>query len=124
MRVAVSAAAPSLDAPVDPRFGRCACFLLVETDTWSFEAVENSNRDRGGGAGIQAAQLVARRGATAVLTGSCGPNAHQTLTAAGVGVVVGCAGSVSEVVRQFVSGKLSLASGPNVADHSGMHGAR
>jgi len=119
MKVAVSAAAPSLDAPVDPRFGRCACFVVVETDTWGFEAVENANRDRGGGAGIQAAQLVARTGATAVLTGSCGPNAHRALGAARVGVVVGCSGSVSEAIRRFMSGQLPYASGPNAATHAG-----
>ena len=32
MKVAVSATGSTLDAPVDPRFGRCEVFVLVETD--------------------------------------------------------------------------------------------
>ncbi len=72
--------------------------------------------------GIQAAQLMAQKRVKAVLTGNCGPNAHQTLSAAGIDVVVGCSGTVSEVVERFKSGQLSAASAPNVASHAGMGG--
>jgi predicted Fe-Mo cluster-binding NifX family protein len=116
----VTSTGPSLNAPLDPRFGRCSCFVFVETDDLSFEAVDNANSSRGGGAGIQSARLVAEKGAEVVLTGSCGPNAHQTLTAAGIGVVVGCSGTVSDVVEQFESGALRTADAPNVTSHSGM----
>jgi len=124
MKVAVTATGPSLDAAMDPRFGRCSYFVLVETDDMSFEAVENANSSLGGGAGIQSAQLMAQKGAKAVLTGNCGPNAHQTLSAAGIDVVVGCSGTVSEVVERFKSGQLRAASAPNVAGHAGMDGGR
>jgi predicted Fe-Mo cluster-binding NifX family protein len=109
-----------LESAVDPRFGRCSCFVLVETDDMSFETVENASSSLGGGAGIQSAQLMAQRGVKAVLTGNCGPNAHETLSAAGIDVVVGCSGTVSEVVERFKSGQLRPASAPNVATHSGM----
>jgi predicted Fe-Mo cluster-binding NifX family protein len=122
MKVAISATGRTLDAAVDPRFGRCSTFLLVETDDMTFEAIENGNSSLGGGAGIQTAQLVAQKGAKAVLTGNCGPNAHQTLSAAGIDVVVGCSGTVTEVVERFKSGQLHPASAPNVASHSGMGG--
>jgi predicted Fe-Mo cluster-binding NifX family protein len=103
MKIAVSSAGPSLDDLVDPRFGRCACFLIVETDTLEFEAIENSSKNLGGGAGIEAAQRVADRGATHVLTGYCGPNAEKMLAAAGIRIVSGCAGTVREAVEQFRS---------------------
>ena len=80
MKVAVTATGPSLDAALDPRFGRCPCFVLVETDDMTFETVENGNSSLGGGAGIQSARLMAQKGVKAVLTGNCGPNAHETLT--------------------------------------------
>jgi predicted Fe-Mo cluster-binding NifX family protein len=124
MKVAISATRPSLDADTDPRFGRCSCFVIVETDDMSFEAVENANSTLGGGAGIQSAQLMAQKGAKAVLTGNCGPNAHQALSAAGIEVIVGCSGSVSEVVERFMSGQLLPSAAPNVASHSGMGDAR
>lgn len=120
MLVGVTATGPSLDAPLDPRFGRCAYFLLVETDDLTFEAVDNEGRALGGGAGIQSARLIADKGARAILTGNCGPNAHQTLTAAGIEVIVGCSGTVAEAVDRFRSGHLRAASGPNVASHSGI----
>ena len=97
-------------------------FVLVETDDMTFEAVENGNASLGGGAGIQSAQLMAQKGVKAVLTGNCGPNAHQTLRAAGIDVVVGCSGTVSEVVERFKSGQLRAAPAPNVATHAGMGG--
>jgi len=124
MKVAVSAAGPALGAPVDPRFGRCAHFLVVETDDMSFEVIENASGALGGGAGIQAANSVAHKGVKAVLTGNCGPNAHQTLSAAGIDVFVGCSGTVREAVERFKSGQLRPASAPNVASHAGMGGGR
>jgi predicted Fe-Mo cluster-binding NifX family protein len=73
MKVAVTAAGPGPEAAMDPRFGRCSFFVLIETDDMSFEAVENASSTLGGGAGIQAAKLVAQKGAKVVLTGDCGP---------------------------------------------------
>ena len=119
MKVVVTAVEPSLDANIDPRFGRCACMLVVDTDTMDFEAVENPNVTSGGGAGIQTAQMAADAGAHVVLTGNCGPNAHRTLAAAGIPIIVGCSGTVKEAVEQFKAGKLSVADQPNVASHFG-----
>jgi predicted Fe-Mo cluster-binding NifX family protein len=124
MRVAISATGAALDAAVDPRFGRCSTFVLVEIADMSVEAIENESSSLGGGAGIQSAQLMAQKGVKAVLTGNCGPNAHQTLSAAGIDVFVGCSGTVSEVVERFKSGQLRAATAPNVAVHSGMGGRR
>ncbi len=124
MRVAISATGSSLDSAVDPRFGRCSVLLLVETDDMSFEVISNESSSLAGGAGIQVAQVVAHKGAKAVLTGNCGPNAHQTLSAAGIGVVVGCNGTISEVVARFKAGQLQPSAAPNVASHSGTGGRR
>ena len=120
MRIAITATGPDLEAKVDPRFGRCPYFLILETEDLSFEAVENSNAALGGGAGIQSARLMAERGVKHVLTGNCGPNAHQTLSAAGIEVIVGCSGPVREVIDQFKAGQLAAAAEPNVASHFGM----
>lgn len=123
MKVAVTATEASLDAKVDPRFGRCPYFILVETDDASFEAVENPNLSLGGGAGIQSAQLMAQKGAKFVLTGNCGPNAYQTLAAADIGVIIGCSGTVADVIGQFKAGQLNAAGEPNVAGKFGLGGA-
>ena len=124
MNIAITATEPSLDAKVDPRFGRCPCFLIVDTDTQKFEAVENPNLMLGGGAGIQSAQLMAEKGVQFVLTGNCGPNAYQTLSAAGIGIIIGCGGTVADVVEQFKAGQLNAAGEPNVASKFGTAGAQ
>ena len=120
MKVAVSASGPSLDASVDPRFGRCAYFVIVDTETMQFEALENQARYAGGGAGIQAAQTVASKGVQVVLTGQVGPNAYQALSAAGIQIVTGVYGTVREAVMKFKSGELKGTSAPTVPMHYGM----
>lgn len=119
MKIAVTAIGATLDSPLDPRFGRCLYFMIVETDDLSFEAVENPNATADSGAGIQTAQLVASTGARFVLTGNCGPNAYQTLLAAGLDVIVGCSGTVRDVVENFKASRYSTAQQPNVSSHFG-----
>jgi len=109
MRIAVTATGPDLDAQIDPRFGRCAYFIFVDTDTMEFEAVPNPYVSAMGGAGIQAAQLVANKGATAVLSGAFGPNAAQTLSAVGVQMYPNVMGTVREAVERFKRGELQPA---------------
>ena len=120
MKVAVTAEGSELDSRVDPRFGRCACFLFVELDDLSFEAMENPSVSLGGGAGIQSAQIVSEKGAEVVITGNVGPNAYRTLEAAGLQVVTGASGTVRQAVEAFKSGALAAAGGANVESHFGM----
>ncbi len=120
MKIAVSSNGNNLDSQIDPRFGRCMVFLIVDTDDMSFEAFNNESIALGGGAGIQAAQFVTSKGAKAVLTGHVGPNAVKALTAAGVSVFVGQAGTVREALERYNSGKLEPTQTANVSDHYGM----
>ena len=126
MKIAVSASSPALDGDIDPRFGRCSYFLIVDTDTLAFEASENPHQAASGGAGIQAAQLVASKGVQAVLTGSCGPNASQTLNAARIEIVTGLSGSIRDAVRGFRPGAAAEPSGSDSPSASmpGRDGAR
>jgi len=119
MRIAISATGPSLDAEVDPRFGRCQHFLIVDTETMEFEAVENTNVMASGGAGIATAQMVASKGVQAVLTGNCGPNAYQTLAAAGIQVITGIGGRIRDAVEGYKAGRFEVSSQPTVGAHFG-----
>lgn len=124
MKIAISAIEPSLDAKVDPRFGRCQYFVVVDPDTMQFEAVGNSGSMSAGGAGISTAQMIAGKGVEVVLTGNCGPNAYQVLSAAGIKVVTGVSGKVRDAIQDYKSGKLQASFQPNVAGHFGLgHGA-
>ena len=123
MKIAVTSTGPTLDDNVEARFGRCPYFLIIDTDTMQYEAIENPNIALGGGAGIQSAQLMSEKGVTTVLTGNCGPNAFNVFGQAGIQVIVGVSGVVRNAVEQFKTGAFSSASGPNVASHFGMNTA-
>jgi len=118
-KIAVTAVKASLDAAVDPRFGRCAYFLIVDAQQGTFEALENTNADAGRRAGVQSAQMIASKGATLLLTGNCGQSASGALSAAGIQVVPGCSGIVRDVIKQYKEGKLIPTGDPGTAPHSG-----
>jgi predicted Fe-Mo cluster-binding NifX family protein len=124
MKIAVSARGKDMDAPIDPRFGRCACFVIVNTDDMSFEGYDNESMALGGGAGIQSAQFVASKGAEVVITGNVGPNAERTLSASGVELVTGQAGTVRGAVEDFKEGKLKAMGGAGVSEQYGAGGRR
>ncbi|MFO8010101.1 MAG: NifB/NifX family molybdenum-iron cluster-binding protein [Dehalococcoidia bacterium] len=120
MKVAVSAKGQTLDAEVDPRFGRCQYLIFVDTENMEYEAHNNADSSAGGGAGIATAQVVANRGVQAVLTGNIGPNAHRVLAQAGIEILTGVSGSVKEAVERYKSGSMNVAHGPTVGAHAGI----
>jgi predicted Fe-Mo cluster-binding NifX family protein len=120
MKIAVSSHGKNLNAELDPRFGRCACFLIVDPDDMSFEVFDNESGGLNGGAGSQSAQFVASKGVNAVITGNCGPNAVQTLSAAGITLFVGQSGTIRDVVNQFKKGSLKPTEGATSDSHFGM----
>jgi len=118
MKVCVTSQGSELTSQVDPRFGRAAIFILVDSDTGEFEVMDNKqNLQAAQGAGIQAAQNVAGSGARAVITGHCGPKAFSALKAAGIEIFTGASGTVAQALEAWKSGKLEKASGADVAGH-------
>ena len=118
MKIAISSSGTTLEDNVDPRFGRAKYFLVYDTESSTFHAVENSqNLNAAQGAGIQAGQLVAAAGATVLLTGNCGPKAFQVLGQAGIGVYVKVQGTVNQAIENWKAGKLTAADEANVEGH-------
>ena len=120
MKIAITSTGKTLESEVDPRFGRTAYFVILDTETMDFNVIENESVDAAGGAGISSAKVVIDVGAQAVLTGNCGPNAERTLTAAGVKLYTGATGTIAEAVELFKSGKVAEATGPNVQPRFGI----
>ena len=119
IKVAISATAPTLDADIDPRFGRCQYFIIVNPETMEYETLENSEIIAGEGAGIATAKTLTGKNIDVVITGNCGPNAYDALTAAGIKVITDATGKVKDAVEDFKDGKLKASFKPNVAGHFG-----
>jgi predicted Fe-Mo cluster-binding NifX family protein len=119
MRIAISATGNSLSDQVDPRFGRCAYFIIAQPDTMDFEAIANAGATAPGGAGIATAQMIVEQGVAAVVTGNCGLKAYQVLAAAGIQVFTGADGTVQQAIEDYQTGKLQSAAEATVPEHSG-----
>lgn len=120
MKIGITSTGENLDANIDQRFGRCKYFIIVDTDSMKFEALSNENVMAFGGAGVQAAQTIANKGIEAIITGNVGPNAFQTLSAAGIRIYTGASGTVREVIEKYKKGEFKETENPNVGSHSGM----
>jgi predicted Fe-Mo cluster-binding NifX family protein len=120
MKIAVSATADNIDAMIDPRFGRCTYFMIVETDGTGknakikgSEAFQNTATQAMRGAGVTAAQTVVNKGANVVLTGNVGPNAFGALSQAGVKIITGVGGmTVKDAVQKYLNGELKETAQP------------
>lgn len=118
MKIAITSLGRDLNSQVDPRFGRAAYILIVDTVDQGVEVLDNSeNINAFKGAGIQAAVMVSKNGAEVLLTGYCGPNAYKTLQAAGVKVVNDVSGKVKDAVEALIEGNLEFADSANVEAH-------
>jgi predicted Fe-Mo cluster-binding NifX family protein len=124
MKIAISSSGKDLDSQIDPRFGRCQYFIFVDPETMEFETLGNEGLMAMGGAGVQAAQLIVQKGATALITGNLGPNAASALSASKIKVYLVPGGAVKDVIEGYKSGSLREASGATVPTHFGMEGGR
>ncbi len=106
MKIAITATGADLQAQVDPRFGRTQFFIIIDPETMEFEAIENSSLSAAHGAGIQSGQMMSSNDVSAVITGSVGPNAFQTLTAAGIQIFQSPSGTVEQAVEAYKKGQL------------------
>jgi predicted Fe-Mo cluster-binding NifX family protein len=115
MQIAVTSTGTHLDSEVDPRFGRASYILIVDSETFDFEVLDNKeNVNAMQGAGIQAASSIKQKGAEVLLTGFCGPNAFKALRAANIGVANDAGGSVRDAVEAYLEKKLPLSDKANV----------
>jgi predicted Fe-Mo cluster-binding NifX family protein len=118
VRIAITSTGTELDSNMDPRFGRATYFMIINPETMAFEVVENSqNLNLPQGAGIQAGKTVADNKVDILITGHCGPKAFKVLQQAGVKVMTGASGTVTDAVAQFKDGELEFSADADVEGH-------
>ncbi len=118
MKIAISTTGKTLEAPIDPRFGRAAGFIIYDLESGACEYVDNTqNLNAMQGAGIQSAKHISDSGAQAIVTGHCGPKAFAALKSANVKIYVGASGTVADNIEQYKSGSLKEAQTADVEGH-------
>ncbi len=124
MKVAVTAVAPDISAQQEPRFGRAPYFVIVDTESMKWEGVENPGASATGGAAIQAVQFLSGKGVDAVVcAGNYGPNAFNSLKAAGIKMYANPRGGpIGSVIEAFKAGRLSEVTAPGREGMGGGHG--
>ncbi len=118
MKIAVTSNGNDLSAQVDPRFGRCDHFIVIDPHTMAFDVLDNKQSlDLPQGAGIQAGKTVANANVDVLITGNCGPKAYMVLERAGITIFTGASGSITENIERFKKGELHAAKSANVNGH-------
>ena len=120
MKIAITSQGKTLKDALDPRFGRCQYFLIIDDETNKIEVIPNSQISASGGAGIQTAQLMIDREVKVVLTGNIGPNASKVLNEAGIKVYINNSGTGESVLNDYKNGKLNPTIQANVSSHFGL----
>jgi len=99
MKIAIAAQGDHLDAEVDSHFGRCAFFIIYDTETKAFKAIKNPNVTAQSGAGINSVTLIEREGVKKILAGNFGPKAERTLSSSDIEIVRDVAGTVKDAIQ-------------------------
>jgi len=108
MKIAISSTGETLSSDLDPRFGRAAYYLIIDTETEKIiESINNlENVNITGGAGTSAAQLVANKNVEAVISGNYGPNASRGLASFEIKMFQSNVKKITEVIADLKAGTL------------------
>ncbi|MBN1328205.1 MAG: NifB/NifX family molybdenum-iron cluster-binding protein [Candidatus Heimdallarchaeota archaeon] len=114
MKIAISTMGNTLNSDIDPRFGRCQNFIIVDTDDLSFEVITNEAQFDGHGAGLRSSQNIINKGIKAVISGSVGPNAFEVLKASNIYIYT-ATGQILEAIKKLKAGTLPMLTYPQKA---------
>lgn len=88
MKVAITSTGNSLESTIDPRFGRCAYFVVYDTESKSMEFIPNPNKEAEEGAGPASVQLVASRNVNKIVSGEFGMKIKSLLDSLKIQMIV------------------------------------
>lgn len=123
MKIAISASSDDLNGQVNPVFGRCPGFLIVETEGSEIKShsfVSNTALNAVHGAGTAAAQAVINQGVQAVISGNLGPNAFNMIEQAGIKFYPGFGLNIKEAIEKVASGQLKDRNSASTAANYGL----
>lgn len=72
MKIAITSKGNSIESGIDQRFGRCAYFVVYNSETKSLDFIPNPGKDSEEGAGSAAVQLIAAQQVQKIVSGEFG----------------------------------------------------
>ena len=88
MKVSIASTGKTLESKIDSSFGRCAWFIVIDTEDGAMEFIPNTNRDMEEHAGKAAVELVASRNAEMIVSGEFGSKIKPLLDSMHIQMVV------------------------------------
>ena len=88
MKVAITSTGNTLESNLDQRFGRCAYFLVYDTETEGMEFIPNPNKNAQNGAGPASVQLVASHNVQKIISGEFGIKIKSLLDSLKIQMIV------------------------------------
>lgn len=126
-KIVVSTSQGGLESQVSSVFGRCQSFTIVnaeEDEIKEIEVIQNQSKNAPGGAGVQAAGMVANKGVNAVISGNFGPNVVSVLNQAEVKMFQASGMTVKEAARKYLDNELQSVDQATSPAKSGMGGGQ
>jgi len=118
LKICLTAITNNLDSQLDPTFGRCAYFIIIDSQAMKFKALKNKAAHVSEGAGVLAAQIMVGKEVKHVITGNIGPRAMQALKTAGIEVNIERDITVKDAIEKFRSKTLRKTNTPTVCGYS------
>jgi len=88
MKIAITSTGQSLESKLDQRFGRCAFFVIYDSETGGVEILPNPNKDAEEGAGPASVQLVASKEVGKIVSGEFGVKIKSLLDSLKIQMIV------------------------------------
>ena len=102
MKIAVTSAIPTIDAPVGTKLLNSKYLLIINPDTMEYKAMLNLILSISGPAMWKLfTQELFQEDVGIILVGDCNSNVSKSLGDAGIQVISGLSGSICSVVEQF-----------------------
>jgi predicted Fe-Mo cluster-binding NifX family protein len=104
MKIAVPANA---DGQIDNHFGHCESYKVFAISSEStISEVDEIKSSQGCGCKSNIAGVLAANGVSVLLAGGIGNGAINVLNKAGINVIRGCEGNITEIVKQYAAGRI------------------
>jgi predicted Fe-Mo cluster-binding NifX family protein len=88
MKTAITSTGNNLESTIDHRFGRCAYFVIYDSESKAIEFIPNPNKELEEGAGPKSVQLIASRHVSKIVSGEFGMKIKSLLDSLKIQMII------------------------------------